>query len=166
MKRLFFIALALLALAACAPTQAAGNTPNSGTPALTQVTVAMGYIPNVQFAPYFIAAKKGYFAQEGLQVKFDWGFEVDGVKLVGAKQIEFANVSGDQIIQARAQGIPIVYIANWYNAFPIEVVSLKAKHIVTPQDLVGKRSGCRVSVALRIRPGARCCHHKRSIRQA
>ncbi len=146
MKNSLYLAMALLALTlvgivGCAPTQAAGNTPNSGTPALTQVTVAMGYIPNVQFAPYFVADKKGYFAQEGLKVKYDWGFEVDGVKLVGAKQIEFANVSGDQIIQARAQGIPIVYIANWYNAFPIEVVSLKNKNIVKPQDLIGKKVG-------------------------
>jgi putative riboflavin transport system substrate-binding protein len=148
MKRFIVTAFALLAFGAlglstvtgCAPTQAAGN-PNGPTSAPTQVTVAMGYIPNIQFAPFFIADKKGYFAQEGLKVKYDWGLEVDGVKLVGVKQVDFAIVGGDQIIQARAQGIPIVYVANWYNAFPIEIVSLQDKNIVAPKDLVGKKVG-------------------------
>ncbi len=150
MKNLLLSLFVLLALGACAPIQASNGQTGSPKPtvaadspgaSLTQVTVAMGYIPNVQFAPFFIADKKGYFAAEGLNVKYDWGFEVDGVKLVGASQIDFAIVGGDQIIQARAQGIPIVYVANWYNAFPIEIVSLKDKNIVAPKDLIGKKVG-------------------------
>jgi NitT/TauT family transport system substrate-binding protein len=150
MKRFPLGFIVLFALAACAPLQA-GMTPTeapeptlaveSTKATLTDVTVAMGYIPNIQFAPFFIAEKKGYFSAEGLKVKYDWGFEVDGVKLVGASQIDFAIAGGDQILQARAQGIPIVYVANWYNAFPIEIVSLKDKNIAAPKDLVGKKVG-------------------------
>jgi putative riboflavin transport system substrate-binding protein len=146
MKNTLVTLLALVTIAGCAPLQAnvsqLPSAPPSETPAsMTQVTVAMGYIPNIQFAPFFIADKKGYFAAEGLQVKYDWGLEVDGVKLVGVNQIDFAIVGGDQIVQARAQGIPIVYVANWYNAFPIEIISLKDKNIVKPQDLIGKKVG-------------------------
>jgi NitT/TauT family transport system substrate-binding protein len=101
----------------------------------------MGYIPNVQYAPFFVADEKGYFAQEGIKVNYNWGFEFDGIKLVGGNQSDFAIVTGDQILQARAQNIPIVYIGNWYNAFPISVVSLAAKDIKTPQDLIGKKVG-------------------------
>ncbi|MGB8645582.1 MAG: ABC transporter substrate-binding protein [Anaerolineae bacterium] len=139
MKRMLITILFALGLVACAQNQG----PSSPTAAnkLTEVTLAMGYIPTIQHAPFYNADKKGYFTQEGLKVNFQWGLEVDGVKLVGAGQIPFALVSGDQIIQARAQGIPIVYVANWYNAFPIEVVSLKDKHITTPTDLVGKKVG-------------------------
>jgi NitT/TauT family transport system substrate-binding protein len=146
MKHLLLALLATIAIAGCAPIQAAMSqispaSPTQTVPSLTQVTVAMGYIPNIQFAPFFIADKKGYFKSEGMNVKYDWGFEVDGVKLVGANQIDFAIVGGDQVIQARAQGIPIVYVANWYNAFPIEVISLKEKNIAKPQDLIGKKVG-------------------------
>ncbi len=122
----------VLFITACAPA-----TPG----ALTEVSVAMGYIPHIQFAPWFVADKKGYFASEGIKVNYQWGFEVDGVKLLGANQVDFALLGGDQVIQARAQDIPVVYIANWYNAFPIAVFSLKEKNIKAPRDLVGKKVG-------------------------
>jgi NitT/TauT family transport system substrate-binding protein len=101
----------------------------------------MGYIPSVQFAPWYVGQKKGYFAAEGLKVNFTWGFEVDGVKLLGANQAQFALLSGDQLIQARAQGIPLVYVANYYSSYPVVVVSLKEKTIQTPKDLIGKKVG-------------------------
>ena len=101
----------------------------------------MGYIPNVQFAPWYVAQKKGYFTSEGLKVNFEWGFEIDGVKLVGAGKADFALLGGDQVIQARSQDIPLVYVANYYNAFPIVVFSLKDKNITTPKDLIGKKVG-------------------------
>lgn len=127
----------LIAITACAPT-----TPPAPTAApITTVTVVMGYIPNIQYAPFYVADAKGYFAQEGIKVNYNWGFEFDGVKLVGANQADFAIVTGDQILQARAQAIPLVYIGNWYNAFPISVASLADKNIKTPQDLVGKKVG-------------------------
>lgn len=131
------VLLAGLSIAACAP--AAVPTPTAAP--LTPITVVMGYIPNVQYAPFFVAEEKGYFAQEGIQLNYNWGFEFDGIKLVGANQADFAIVTGDQIVQARAQNVPVVYIGNWYNAFPISVVSLADKNIKTPQDLVGKKVG-------------------------
>ena len=138
------IALALL-MGACAPTPTATPAPTAAPPtsvdAPTEVNVVMGYIPNVQFAPWYVAEKKGYFASEGLKVNFNWGFEVDGVKLVGVNKAEFALLGGDQVIQARAQGVPLVYVANYYNAFPSAVFSLKEKNIKTPQDLIGKKVG-------------------------
>lgn len=128
------VTLALWGIVACAP------PPPTAMP-LTEVTLVMGYIPNVQYAPFYVAEAKGYFAQEGIKVNYNWGFEFDGVKLVGANQADFAIVTGDQILQARAQNIPLVYIGNWYNAFPISVVSLAEKNITTPQDLIGKKVG-------------------------
>ena len=144
--------LALIAACSTAPTPApplptapapTAAPPKATTPAssLTEVNVVMGYIPNVQFAPWFVAESKGYFADAGLKVKFNWGFEVDGIKLVGVNQSDFAMLGGDQVIQARAQDIPLVYVANYYNGFPIVVVSLKEKKIEKPQDLAGKRIG-------------------------
>ncbi|HEX7594653.1 MAG TPA: myristoyl transferase, partial [Anaerolineae bacterium] len=55
----FGIAAAMLALtlAACAPALAQSPTPppapSTSAGALTEVTVVMGYIPNVQFAPWY-----------------------------------------------------------------------------------------------------------------
>ncbi len=115
---------------ACAPTPTPVPSISPTTSSFrVPVNVVMGYVPNVQFAPWFVAEKKGYFASEGLDVRFTWGFEIDGIKLLGAGQSDFALLGGDQVIQARAQDIPIVYLASYYNGFPITIISLKEKGI-------------------------------------
>jgi NitT/TauT family transport system substrate-binding protein len=105
------------------------------------VTLAMGYIPNVQFAPFYVAVEKGYFADEGLNITFDYGWETDLLKLVGSDTLQFAIASGDQVILARSQELPVVYMLNWYRRFPVCVMSLPEAGIRSPADLVGKRVG-------------------------
>ena len=134
MQKPFAILLAAtLTLSACvAPGVPAGPT---------VVRLPMGYIPNAQYAPFYVAVEKGYFAAEGIQIDFDYKFETDGVKLVGANALPFAVVSGEQVVLARAQGLPVKYVAQWYHTFPVAVFSLASSGIRTPADLKGKRIG-------------------------
>ena len=132
------IAVVAIALGGCSPSQ---PTATPTPPAPEKITLAMGYIPNVQFAPFYVAVEKGYFAEENIAVEFDYGWETDILKLVGTGELSFAVASGDQVILARSQGLPVVYVLNWYRRFPVCVVSLKEKGIREPQDLVGKTVG-------------------------
>lgn len=109
------------------------------------VTLAMGYIPSVQFAPFYVAVEKGYFAQEGIQITFDYGWETDLLKLVGTDALQFAIASGDQVILARSQGLPAVYVLNWYRRFPVCVMSLPEAGIRQPADLLGRKIGTPVT---------------------
>jgi NitT/TauT family transport system substrate-binding protein len=108
-------------------------------PAPRQVTLSMGFIPNVQFTPFYVAVEKGYFADEGLEIEFDYGMETDLLKLLGTGERQFVVGSGDQVILARQQGLPVVYVMNWYRRFPVAVAALDP--MTEPQELIGKNVG-------------------------
>ena len=123
-----------LALAGCAaPTAAPGP--------LRHIRLPMGFIPSVQYAPFYVAADKGYFAAEGLEIEFDYSFETDGVQLVGANELPLAVVSGEQVLLARAQGLPVVYVMAWFQKFPVALIAKAGAGIESPADLRGKRIG-------------------------
>src|SRR3954449_6776955 len=69
----------------------------------TKVTIALGFTPDVQFTPFYVALNKGYYAEEGLDVTFKHGVVPDLIRLLAAgdQDINFAVASGDEIIPAR-----------------------------------------------------------------
>jgi NitT/TauT family transport system substrate-binding protein len=101
----------------------------------------MGYIPSVQYAPFYVAVDKGYFAEAGFEIEFDYSFETDGVQLVGAGELPFALASGEQILLARDKEIPVVYVMAWFQDFPVAVAAKVESGIETPADLAGKQVG-------------------------
>ena len=45
------------------------------------------------------------------------------------------------MLLARAQGLPVVYVMNWWNDFPVAVAAPASSGIRQPADLAGKRVG-------------------------
>ncbi|HEY1013230.1 MAG TPA: ABC transporter substrate-binding protein [Herpetosiphonaceae bacterium] len=131
------LALCLL-LAGCGAAAQTGAAPGG---AQAVVTVAMPYIPNVQFAPFYMAKSKGYYAQAGLDVRFDYQYETESVQRVAQRSAQFGMAGGDSVLLARAQGLPIVTVATNSQRTPTVFFSKAELNIGTPNDLKGKRVG-------------------------
>lgn len=134
MRKILALIFTALVLAACA-------VPPATDAPLTKIRLPMGYIPSVQYAPWYVAVEKGYFRQAGMEIEFDYKYETDGVGLVGAGQLPFSVASGEQVLMARAQGLPIVYVMTWYQDFAVGIVAKTELGIRTPNDLIGKSIG-------------------------
>jgi len=134
-----FTAITPTAAPAQAPSAAETSIPTA--PSLEHIDLGVGFIPNVQFAPLYVAQAKGFYAAEGLEVDLEHGFENDFVALTAQGQRKFAVASGDQVILARAQDLPVVYIMKWYQRFPVAVMSLAETGLDTPEKLGGHSVG-------------------------
>ena len=126
------ILVALFVLSACQPTTGDG---------FEKITFNLTFIPNIQFAPIYVAIDKGFFAEEGLEIELAYGNEADMVALVGSNHQQFMVASGEQLLLSREQGLPVVSVATWYKDYPVGVAALKEADITEPSDLIGKDIG-------------------------
>ncbi|HEY0444129.1 MAG TPA: ABC transporter substrate-binding protein [Candidatus Limnocylindrales bacterium] len=133
--RLVSLMLAASLAAACSGSQA------SPTPATTPLVVGLGFIPSVQFAPFYLAQQKGYYTQAGLQVTFQSKIDPDLITLVGQGSVDVGLADGTSVIPAVSQGIPIRYVATVYRAFPSIVFAKSSSGIASAADLKGRKLG-------------------------
>jgi NitT/TauT family transport system substrate-binding protein len=157
-RKLVLIMLGLtLGLSACGDPKSTNEASE-----VRKIRVPVGYIPNVQFAPFYVAMEKGYFAEEGIEIELDYSFETTGVALVGASELQFAVASGEEVLLARAQGLPVVYMFAWYQDFPVSVVAKTEQNINSPADLKGKKMGFRDCTVRVILVWRHCCFQQAS----
>ncbi|UCF62482.1 MAG: ABC transporter substrate-binding protein [Anaerolineaceae bacterium] len=135
--RFVFAIVLVLGLTACSGV----STPQVDEDESVHIRLLMGYRPDVQFAPLYVAAERGYYEDAGIDIEFSHMPETEALQLVGANEIQFAIVSGEQTPLARAQGLPVVYVMAWWQDFPVGIAASRESGIETPVDLVGKRVG-------------------------
>ena len=133
--------LLTLLLTACLPATPQAADETTFTDELSPVTLGVGFVPNVQFAPFYVGLERGFFVDEGIDLTLDYGFENDYLVLVGTGELPFLIGSGDQVILGRAQGLPVRYVAEWYTRYPAVVVAPEEAGIVEPVDLAGRTIG-------------------------
>ncbi len=138
------VAVILLAAVTAAAVLAGCSAIGSMSPAPTAATplkVGLGYIPSVQFAPFYLAQQRGYYVQVGGEVTFENKIDPDLVTLVGAGAIDIGVADGTSVIPAVSQGIPIRYVATIYGTYPSIVFAKASSGIASAADLAGKKIG-------------------------
>jgi NitT/TauT family transport system substrate-binding protein len=140
-RRLVVPVLAIvLAAAGCSPGQS-GSPPPASAGARTPLSVGLGFIPSVQFAPFYRAHQAGYYEAAGLEVTFQNKIDPDLIPLVGQGAIDIGLADGTSTIPAVANDIPIRYLATIYGTFPSIVFAEAGGGIEEAADLEGRKLG-------------------------
>ena len=134
-SRLAIVGIALV-LAACGLA-----APSASTPELREVTLLLGYRPDVQFAPFYVAQQEGFYADAGLEVTIEHRQAPDVQRLVGAGDAEFGVADATDVMIARTQGIPIKYVSTLYRSFPVALIGPAASVPDDPAGLAGLSIG-------------------------
>jgi ABC-type nitrate/sulfonate/bicarbonate transport system substrate-binding protein len=107
-------------------------------PSVQDVTLRLSWLPQSQFAGFYIAQEKGFYEQEGLKVNIVPGsFEQYAPELISSGAEEFGMSGGDEFLKARAAGMPIVAVAAMIQKNPFTFIARKDSGIKSPQDFVG-----------------------------
>ncbi len=130
--------VALTAFAGCGAAPVSGESSSS----LTPLTVGLTYVPNIQFAPFYVAEALGYYKAAGLNVTLrhhNVGEDEFAAIAAGRENVIFAG--GDETLQARAKGLPLVYVANIYTEYPVTLIVPANSPIQSLSDLRGHTIG-------------------------
>ena len=107
--------------------------------ALTPVTVRLAFIYNGHRSPYLLGQDKGFYKEEGLDVKVLEGKgTTSSMQLVANKQDTFAIVDPPSLMLGYAQGMPLRQVVQIYQSSPNAVISWPDAGVKRPGDLVGK----------------------------
>jgi NitT/TauT family transport system substrate-binding protein len=123
----FFMTLVLALLGAGNPTRAADR-----------VTLQLKWVPQAQFAGYYVAAQHGYYRELGLEVTIKPG----GPRITPADVLARgeAEVTVDWLpsaLAARERGTPLVNIAQIFVRSGLELTCLKSSGVRTARDFRG-----------------------------
>jgi len=103
------------------------------------VTLQLKGMHQAQFAGFYIAQEKGYYAEENIEVTFLEGEkDLAIVQRIVYGQADFAVIAPESVLVARSQGQPVTAIAAIYRQSPIVYVALSDSGILRPRDFLGK----------------------------
>ncbi len=132
------------------PTNTTATSPAASPAATTDakelknIRVQLPFLFQSVDAPIVLAIKKGYFAEEGLNVTYERGFgNVDTISKLGTGKFDlaFSDMYNALEFNDKNPNDKIVAVAVPFNRAPFAVLTLKEKGIKDPKELAGKTLG-------------------------
>jgi len=104
--------------------------------------VGLTYIPNIQFAPFYVAAELGYFEDEGLEVTLrHHGASESLFGAISSGEEDVVNAGADEMLQAYAADVPVVTFGVMYQEYPVVLIVPEESDIRELTDMAGKSVG-------------------------
>ncbi|HYI61396.1 MAG TPA: ABC transporter substrate-binding protein [Acidimicrobiales bacterium] len=105
------------------------------------VTVVLEWSPNTNHAGVYLAQAEGWYAEAGLDVEIVEPGDAGSLPLLAAGEADVAFTVQEELIPARATGVPVVGLAGVVEHNTSSLLSLAADGITRPRDLAGKTYG-------------------------
>ena len=119
-----------------------GVTASVGAYAADKVTVQLKWLPQAQFAGYYVAQAKGYYKEAGLDVTIKpGGPDISPVQVIAGNQADVVVNWMPDALAAREAGVPLVNIAQVFNQSGLMLTCKKASGVTSPKDFKGKTLG-------------------------
>ncbi len=119
-----------------------GIAAGTGAMAQDKVTVQLKWVPQAQFAGYYMAAAKGYYKAEGLDVTIKpGGPDIAPTQVLAGKQADIVVDWMPSALASREAGVPLVNVAQIYNQSGLMLTCKKASGVTSPKDFKGKTLG-------------------------
>ena len=107
-----------------------------------EVKLQLKWIPQFQFAGYYVALDKGYYSDADFDVSIQpGGVDVSSMQMVASGSAEFGVASPDQIFLARDKGLETKAIMNVFQYSPTMLMVKKDSGIESPKDFPGHTAG-------------------------
>ncbi len=136
--------LLVVLLAACGgQTETTGSNTSTTTKPLKDISIGLGYNPDIQFAPFYLAKSKGYYQNVGLNVTFHHGIVPDLIGTMIAGKSTFVFAGGDEMLVAldKNKGLKILDVATIFQKYPVSLIVPADSPIKTLADLKGHSIG-------------------------
>ena len=119
-----------------------GVTASVGAYAADKVTVQLKWLPQAQFAGYYMAQAKGYYKDAGLDVTIKpGGPDISPVQVIAGNQADVVVNWMPDALAAREAGVPLVNIAQVFNQSGLMLTCKKSSGVTSPKDFKGKTLG-------------------------
>ena len=119
-----------------------GTAPQpAAPPSVPAAVVGLTYIPNIQFAPFYVADHEGFYTSDASVSLRHHGSSEGLFTALASGEENFVVAGGDEILQARTQGVDIVAVASYYGKYPARLIVPDGSPIASVADLKGRTVG-------------------------
>lgn len=120
---------------------ACGSSSAESAPKLDELTVVLDWTPNTNHSGLYLAKSEGWYRDAGIALKIIEPGDAGALQLLASGKADVAVSPQEELVPARAQGIPVVAIAALIEHNTSSLLSLAEDGLTSPADLVGHTYG-------------------------